>query len=377
MTICVDIVTVADPPTYSLEVAHRLRELADCRLLVSKSYFQSQVGMAYRLLDHPLRVALARRRGALLHIDSQSLAYLSAYPLSPPIVVTCLDMVTFLPEFDDPSYVSRNGVVDRAYYKLLMRGLRRATRLVAISNFVKSTLMDLGFNDDAVVVVPMGVDLRVFHPRGPSELLPVRSAFGIPDSKRIVLFVGSEHPRKNIEKLFRAFALLSDLSVVLIKVGAPRQPQRAKFQRLAKTLGIQDQVLFLDRVSESILPLLYSVADAFVLPSLHEGFGIPPLEAMASGTPVAVSNLTSLPEVAADAALYFDPNSTREIAAALRTILTNAHLRDELKIRGLERATLFPWMRTLKGLLNSYERAIAQSGGSPPGRATTRRFEVP
>src|SRR5438552_6888336 len=366
MTICVDIVTVADPPTYSLEVAHRLRELADCRLLVSKSYFQSQVGMAYRLLDHPLRVALARRRGALLHIDSQSLAYLSAYPLSPPIVVTCLDMVTFLPEFDDPSYVSRNGVVDRAYYKLLMRGLRRATRLVAISNFVKSTLIDLGFNDDAVDVVPMGVDLRVFHPRGPSELLPVRSAFGIPDSKRIVLFVGSEHPRKNIEKLFRAFALLSDLSVVLIKVGAPRQPPRAEFQRLVKSLGIQNQVLFLDRVSESMLPRLYSAADAFVLPSLHEGFGIPPLEAMASGTPVAVSNLTSLPEVAADAALYFDPYDIGEIAAALRTILTNTQVRDELKLRGLKRAALFPWVKTLEALLESYDKATAQGCGKLP-----------
>src|SRR5438034_8911824 len=96
MTICVDIVTVADPPTYSLEVAHRLRELADCRLLVSKSYFQSQVGMAYRLLDHPLRVALARRRGALLDIDSQSLSFLSASPCAPAIVVTCLEICTVL-----------------------------------------------------------------------------------------------------------------------------------------------------------------------------------------------------------------------------------------------------------------------------------------
>jgi len=217
----------------------------------------------------------------------------------------------------------------------------------------------------------MGVDLRVFHPRKQSESQAVRTAFGIPEGKRLVLFVGSEHPRKNIERLLHAFALLSDPNVILVKVGAPRHPQRAEYHRLAKALEIQNRVVFLDRVSDTMLPLLYSAADAFVLPSLHEGFGIPPLEAMASGTPVAVSNLTSLPEVAAHAALYFDPYDAGDIADALRTILTNAQLREELQSRGIERAALFPWAKTLKGLLESYHRATAQSGRRPPPESLT------
>lgn len=356
----VDLVTVADPPSYSLEVARRLREFADCRLLVSRSYAQSQIGMIYRLVGHPFSVSFRRRRGALLHLDSQSLAYLSAYGLRQPIVITCLDILDFLPEFDDPSYVSREGLLDRAYYRLLARGLRRATRLVAISEYVRSCLVGLGFDRSDIDVVPMGVDPRTFYPRERPESQAALSSLGVPADKRIILFIGSEHPRKNFGRLLRAFAQLNEPNTILVKVGAPRYPQRAELQRLAVNLGIKHQVLFLDRVSDEIMPLLYSAAEAFVLPSLHEGFGVPPIEAMASGTPVALSKTTSLPEVAGEAALYFDPRSTDELATALGTILTNPQLRAELRIRGLERAALFPWGRTVKGILESYDRAASK-----------------
>ncbi len=363
MTLLVDVVTVANPPSYTLEMVRRLRTSVDCNFIASKAYAPSQVGVAYRLLDHPFRVALARRHGALLHVDSQMLAYLPAFPLSPPIVVTCYDTVSFLPEFDDPSYVSRQGLLDSTYYRLLDRGLRRATRIIAISAFVKSALVRLGFDGTIVDIVPMGVDQSVFHLRDRSECDAARKALGIPEGKWTILFVGSEHPRKNIGRLLRAFAQLSDLNAVLVKVGTPRYPQRANLRHLVKALGIEHRVLFLDRVSDNMMPLLYGAADVFVLPSLYEGFGIPPLEAMASGTPVAVSNVTSLPEVAADAALYFDPRDTEQIAAVLRTLLTDAGIREELRVRGRNRAALFPWERTLSGILESYDRAVAQGPG--------------
>ena len=162
--------------------------------------------------------------------------------------------------------------------------------------------------------------------------------------------------------MFRAFARVAlKNNAVLVKVGLPRQPQRTDLVDLAGKLGIRDRVVFIDSVSEEKLPFIYGAADALVLPSFYEGFGLPPLEAMACGTPVIVSNTTSLPEVVGDAGVYVEPTDESGIAAAISRVLEDFALREELQIKGRARAAQFAWKRTIDGLLRVYERAITSA----------------
>ncbi len=209
----------------------------------------------------------------------------------------------------------------------------------------------------------MGVNLERFRLRKDADCRPVRAKYGIPAAKRLILFVGTEHPRKNLPLLFDAFARLeSRQDIVLVKVGPPRQPQRSELLRLVSALNLDGNVLFLDRVAEEDLPLLYGTSEILVLPSLNEGFGLPPLEAMACGTPVAVSRVTALPEVVGDAGIYFDPLSIESVVDALRRLVFEDGLREEMRARGLVQAAKFPSERTVAGLLKTYEKACA--GGS-------------
>ncbi len=188
-----------------------------------------------------------------------------------------------------------------------------------------------------------------------------------------MLYVGTEHPRKNLPALFRAFRELVETSdAVLVKVGRARHPQREELERLAASLGIRERVLFVDHVDEDDLPLLYGTADVTVLPSLHEGFGLPPLEAMACGTPVAVSRVSSLPEVVGDAGVYFDPREESTIADALLRLLDDPELREELRARGLAHAAQFPWERTVAGVVASYDKAVARLAGVSQGNGPAR-----
>lgn len=345
MPTLVDVVTGAEPPKYTTELLRGLPKEFEVRYLRSKGYAPSQVGTLWRLVDHPRSVRRARRSGSILYVDSQLLAYVLSSRLAAPTVVTCYDLLQFRAEHDDPSYVSRRGF-HRLYYRRLRRGLERAGRVVAVSEFVRSELLGIGLDPRRIMVVPMGVDLDRYRPRAEAECRAIRARYGIPQDRPVVLFVGTEHPRKNAEGLFRALARLDDPVPFLVKVGAPRQPQRGQLLRLAHELALEDRVRFLDRVPEEDLPTLDAAADVLVLPSFYEGFGLPPLEAMACGTPVAVSRTSSLPEVVGDAGAYFDPRDEGTIADTLRSVLTDRDLRKELSARGRERAAQFPWARS-------------------------------
>ncbi len=157
---------------------------------------------------------------------------------------------------------------------------------MADSNHTRDDLIRIGCNSSQINVVHMGVDLNTYRPRQGWDPTSILRKYCIPSSRPIVLFVGSEHPRKNIPGLFRAFPQIQrESGAVLVKVGEPRQPQRQSLLELARSLGIANDVVYIDSVPEEDMPLLYSASDVLVLASFYEGFGLPPLEAMASGTP--------------------------------------------------------------------------------------------
>lgn len=174
-----------------------------------------------------------------------------------------------------------------------------------------------------------------------------------------ILYLGGINARKNIARLFEAYARLREHHPdVTLVVGGKRQWQTGAIDATFKRLALEDKVHFTGYVADADLPALYSAAAVFVFPSLYEGFGLPPLEAMSCGTPVVTSNVSSLPEVVGEAALTVDPYDVGALAAAIERALTDAALRAELRRRGFEQAKQFTWERTARETVAAYQRVL-------------------
>lgn len=268
-----------------------------------------------------------------------------------PAVVTIHDLVYYL----DPASCSRL----RHYYARIMFPLvaRSARRIIAGSEHTKVDIVNhLKVNPAKVTVIHHGVS-AVYKPVADERLIDeVRLRYKIVGD--YILYVGSHHPRKNLKRLIEAFALIKAEGLRLVITGAI-EPRRGELYDTPSRLGMARRVIFTGSVSEKDLPALYSGALVFVMPSIYEGFGLPPLEAMACGTPVASSNATSLPEVTGDAALTFDPLDTTAISACMDRLISDTGLRERLRELGLARAKKFSWRRTAEQTLGVYLAALA------------------
>jgi glycosyltransferase involved in cell wall biosynthesis len=244
---------------------------------------------------------------------------------------------------------------------------RTANRVIAISHAARADLVrTLGLAPDRVDVTHLGV--RLDETVAPSAEASVRKRLGVGDGP-IVLCVAQVRPHKNIAGLVRALAQLPDAGARLVVVGA-HTGHEDELRALAQELGVQDRVHLPGWVSAEDLEGLYRAAACFALPSFEEGFGLPILEAMRRGTPVACSDASSLPEVAGDAAVLFDPHDPQSIAGALARLLSDEALRARLVDAGLARCREFTWKATARATLQSYRRALASA--RRPGRGGTR-----
>ncbi len=236
------------------------------------------------------------------------------------------------------------------------------TRLDAVITDSRCSQRDickhLKMPEEKVIPIPHAAGSH-FHPVEESEISPVLRRYNL--VQPYILYVGSVEPRKNLLRLLEAYALLRGSSphYRLVIVGARNYWKSSPVAQAVEDKGLQDSVTFTGYVADEDLPALYSGADLFCFPSLYEGFGLPVLEAMACGTPVITSNTSSLPEVAGEAALLVDPYNLQDITAAMRQVLEEPGLAEDLRQRGLQRAAGFTWEETARRTIAVYEQVLA------------------
>lgn len=297
----------------------------------------------------------------LLHVQY------NAPPLSPcPVVVTVHDIAfERYPEFFSPRDL-------RILKRLVPLSARRAARVITVSQHARQELLDCYGLPPERVVVTYEAAAEHFRPvTDPAELAAVRRRYGIGD-RPYVLALGNLQPRKNMVRLVEAFRRLTAgeraagrnaSDAPLLVIAGKAQWRESEIFRAVEAAGLADRVVFPGYVADADLSALYSGAVAFVYPSLYEGFGLPPLEAMACGTAVICSNAASLPEVVGDAALTFAPTDVEALAQALADVLSNPGLREDLRQRGLQRAAQFSWRRCAQETLAVYREALGLPGG--------------
>jgi glycosyltransferase involved in cell wall biosynthesis len=234
---------------------------------------------------------------------------------------------------------------------------RRAPRVVTASEDAAGDLVQLlGIPRERNDIAYHGVRVEPDPPATPAHELRARIGHG---REPAVLCVAQKRPYKSQDALIRALAAPDVPPAQLILPGAPTDYERS-LRALAQRLGVAGRVHFPGWVDDAELEGLYRLADCFALASRLEGFGLPVLEAMARGLPVACSDRTALPEVAGDAALLFDPDDDAAIARTLARLLSEPALRDELRERGRARAARFTWEATAEATLAAYRRALGR-----------------
>jgi glycosyltransferase involved in cell wall biosynthesis len=236
---------------------------------------------------------------------------------------------------------------------------RRADRIIAISESTRQDVIRFfRAAPERVRAIHLGVDSRFTPRRDRAELAAFRAARGLPDE--FILYLGTIEPRKNLVRLIDAYAELrrrGAAHVPLVLAGGPGWHDEPIFERAAQA-GLGDALRFAGFVPDEELPLWYNAAALFVYPSEYEGFGLPPLEALACGTPVVASNRSSLPEVMGEAAVLVDPSRSSAIADGIQQVLEDDALRARLASAGPEQARLFTWDSMANKTLSVYRMVM-------------------
>ena len=277
-----------------------------------------------------------------------------------PTVVTIHDVIPIAL----PAY--RGGLPQRAYASLVRAASPNATEIITDSEFSRQDILKhLRVDAGCVTVVPLAVEPRFTPAISFDELTRVQEKYALPE--RYVLYLSGFDPRKNIETLMQVYVWCGETigeEYPLVINGTPDTPvtteggERTTLGAMAKALDVSDVVRLIGRVDEADKPAVYAGARALLFPSEYEGFGLPPLEAMACGVPVVGSNAASIAEVVGNAGMLVEPKNARRMAGALIATCTEDDLNDRLRQRALMRAAQYPWQRTAAETYAVFKRAV-------------------
>jgi glycosyltransferase involved in cell wall biosynthesis len=301
---------------------------------------------------YPLR---ARKiRGGINHITDHLHAHLLDYLDSQCSIITCHDLTTFVHRENITSTSLFPSITSKIFQYSVDR-LHNAARIIAVSENTKRDILKYSrCTSDQVRVVYHGVD-PIFQENVASDKVMEFRRRLAPDGSRLLLHVGLNAPYKNVESVLRVLHVLNNRlaeSVRLVKVGHEFTPSQRK---LIEELGLADRIVHLGKLERSDLAVAYHSSDVLLFPSIYEGFGWPPLEAMSAGTPVVSSTAGAIPEVVGDAGLLEEPTNVGKLADAVFSLLTNNELRLQMIQSGLRRAKLFTWQRSISELVSIYE----------------------
>jgi glycosyltransferase involved in cell wall biosynthesis len=320
-----------------------------------------------RLVSYP--VAVRRLEADVFHLLDHGLGYLAAALPGPRTVVTCHDLAPLRAERSDRRF--RTGWATLARYRLVARILPRVAAVVCDSEATRRDLLSLTDVDPArTETVRPGLS-PAFRPLGEAERRDASDRIGF-GKRRLVLHVSAtRYPYKNVPGVLRVVAALraGGIDAALLRVGRPLYRHE---RRLAERLGLDGVIREVGPVSDEELTGLYNAADAFLFPSYHEGFGWPPLEAMACGTPVVASDCAALTESLGDAALSAPADDADGLAEAMATVFASPELAASLRERGLRRASRFSWSSAAERYAGVY-RGVARGAAASRARRSIVR----
>jgi glycosyltransferase involved in cell wall biosynthesis len=256
-----------------------------------------------------------------------------------PIVNQILDLMFLV----FPPYRKKLGFLGRSYYALFGKAFaRKAISIITDSEHAKQDIIRLWMiNPEKIAVIPLGVGNRYMPVKDIELLARVRSELGLPE--KYILYLGNFKPHKNVGALIMAFKKIGGrFPEYKLVLAGPLDEHGRRIQDLVSTQGLAERVVFTGTIREKDHPeALLSMADLFIFPTLYEGFGLPPLEAMACGTPVITSNLTAVPEVIGDAGVMVNPLDVNELSEAMEGLLRDPEKRKKCSLKGLERSKIF------------------------------------
>ncbi len=342
---------------FLIGLSDRLRELGDLPSNFHTIRFNDEQAGLGSYLEY--RNIIKRLGCDLVHIPH---TFWRPRPTHCPYVMTVHDVLDYLYRVKGHSSFSQF-----VHYRLTRYALHHAARIFAVSNFTKQDVAHLfQVSEQKIEVVYNALDDRFrMGPTNQAEQQMIAERYQV--HYPFILYSGRISPHKNVVRIIEAFSALKtelakegklgDLKLIIIGDEVSKHPD---LRRAVIKSGVQYDVRFLGFVPIEVLRIFYDTAKLFIFPSLYEGFGLPPLEAMAHGTPVVTSNTSSLPEVVGKAALLVNPENVFEISRAMHRVLTDQPLREKMKIAGRAQAERFSWETSVRRMLEVYEEVVSK-----------------
>lgn len=359
-----EILKLIDQSQLKLIVRHDLPDpgIATQAKRIPLAYAPDWLPLGKQVMGHHL---IAKRDLAHIWGQGQVVHFLShvdaPFSIGPGAVLTCHDLIfQRLPHL---YMAGQNPAIFRLKRWLETRALFQAQRIIAVSQCTADDLVDIyRLDPKRIRVIPEAADPGLAPVTDPAVRTEVLARHDLSQDKPFFFYLGGLDPRKGLPILLEALLLLSQTSDAVLAVAGPLEEDKhyPAFQRQIARLGLEKRVRLLGFVAEDDLPALFSAAAAFVFPSLYEGFGLPPLEAMACGAPVIAARAAAVPEVVGSAGLLVPPGDANELAQAMTRILDEPELGRDLKEKGLKRAAEFSWQRAARQTLGVYEEVAAE-----------------